>query len=161
MQEGTVVSEVSYLLEKLESLVKSARRLPWGRQVLVDQEQMSALVDGLRHALPEAVRQAQWVVQERERLIADAGRDADEIIHAAQERAVKMAGDSEVTRAAEQRARDLVHEAEQRAQEIHAGAIAYADDVLGRLERDVSRMLASVRQDRESLNPEAARQTAK
>lgn len=153
MDEAKVISEVNYLLEHLEGLLTQARRLPWGRQVMVDAEAIRTVVDQVRHALPEEVRQAAWIIQERDRIIQDAGREADQLMNSAVERAHALAGDSEVLKEAEARARDIVREAEQRAQEIHLGALSYADEVLAGLDDHIGKLQNSVRQDRQSLKP--------
>ncbi|MCL5116170.1 MAG: ATPase, partial [Firmicutes bacterium] len=73
MEHETIISEVGHLLDKLEALVQSGRRLPWGRQVLVDEDAIRTTIEHLRHTLPEEVRQAQWIIQERDRIIEEAG----------------------------------------------------------------------------------------
>lgn len=153
MEEGTVVSEVSYLLDQLEALVDSGRRLPWGRQVLVDADQARTLLEQVRHALPEQMRQAEWVIRERDRIIAEAGKEADHLMNDAVDRAHTLAGNSEVVREAEARGREIIAEAERRAQEIYTGALSYADEVLGGLDEKIAALQNRVRQDRQSLRP--------
>jgi len=151
--EDAVVSEVSYLLEQLDQLLNGSRRLPWGRQALVDTEAVRTIIDQVRHALPEQVRQAEWIIQERDRIIGDAGRQADQVMHDAMQRVHLLAADSEVVKEAQERADRIVEEAERRAQEIHSGAIAYADGVLGHLDSQIAELKDKVRQNRESLKP--------
>ena len=152
----TVISEVAHLLDKLERLADSGRRLPWGRQVLVDDEVLRTLVEQIRHALPEQVRQAEWIIRERDRIVEEAGQNADHILAEAQTRAQALADDSEVLKEAQGRAQDILREAERRAQEIHAGALAYADEVLENLESQIGRLGDTVRQNRQTLRPRSA-----
>ena len=153
MEHETIISEVGHLLDKLEALVQSGRRLPWGRQVLVDEDAIRTTIEHLRHTLPEEVRQAQWIIQERDRIIQEAGRDADHLVSEAVHRAHALADDSEVGREASERASEMVRQAQMRATEIHQGALAYADDMLARLEADLGRLHATVRQNRQDLHP--------
>lgn len=156
VDQETVISEVAHLLDKLERLADAGRRLPWGRQVLVDDEALRTLVQQIRHALPEQVRQAEWIIRERDRIIEDAGQNADHIVSEAHTRAHALADDSEVLKEAYGRAQEILREAERRAQEIHAGALAYADEVLGSLESQIGRMGETVRQNRQTLKPRTA-----
>lgn len=156
MDQETVISEVAHLLDKLERLADSGRRLPWGRQVLVDDEALRTLVQQIRHVLPEQVRQAEWIIHERDRIIAEAGQNADHIVAEAHTRAQALAEDSEVLREAQGRAQEVLREAERRAQEIHAGALAYADEVLERVESQINRIGDTVRQNRQTLKPRSA-----
>jgi cell division septum initiation protein DivIVA len=152
-EEKTVVSEVGYLLDELGNLVDSARRLPWGRQVLIDGDQVHTLLEQIRHALPDQMRQAEWVIRERDRLIAEAGQQADKVMNDAVDRARSLAENSEVVKEAQVRAQEILQDAERRAQEIHSGALAYADEVLGGLDDRIAKLQQSVRQDRQSLKP--------
>ncbi len=156
MENEKVVSEISYLLEHLEQLLASARRLPWGRQVLIDADQVRTIVDQVRHALPESMRQAEWVIRERDRILEEAGHNADQIMNDAVERVHALALDSQVVKEAQTRAQEIVEEAEKRAQEIHRGAISYADEVLAGLDDQIAKLQMSVRQDRQSLQPRSS-----
>ncbi|MCY0878003.1 MAG: ATPase [Firmicutes bacterium] len=153
MDRGHGIQEVEYLLDQLEAIVKQGRRLPWGHLVVVDPEAIRAVLDHIRHALPEVLKEAEWVVQERDRLMQEAAQEADQVVREARSRAEALAGDSEIWRAAKARADDLIAEAERRAQEIHRGALSYADDVLAALEQELDKMAMTVRQNRESLKP--------
>lgn len=156
MERETIIAEVGHLLDQLEHLAETGRRLPWGHHVLVDADALRTTVEHLRHVLPEEMRQAQWIIQERERIIQEAGSEADQLVSQALDRAHAMANDSEVVKEAEARARDIIRAAEARAREIHRGALAYADDVLAKLDNDVARLKAMIDQNRQALRPPEA-----
>lgn len=153
MDERTVTSEATYLLDQLVELLESGRRLPFAHQALVNQEQALTLIEQVRHALPEEMRQAQWVIRERDCIIEEAGRQSSQVMNDAQDRADALANDSEVVRKAQALAQEIVAAAEQRAQEIHLGALDYAKDVLQGLDDHIATLLATVREDQKSLSP--------
>lgn len=155
VEQERIVSEVGLFLDKLEELLDQGRRLPWGRQVMVDGDALRTVIQHVRHALPEEVRQAQWIIQERDRIIQSAGEDADQMVNQALERARALAGESEVVREAEVRAEEIVRLAEQRAREIYDGALAYADDILARLEGQIGDLQDEVRRNRGALSPQS------
>lgn len=155
MEPNGVVSEVAYLLDQLETLVDRGRRIPFGHQVLVDKEEIKTAVEQIRHALPEEVRQAQWVIKERDRIIEEAGREADRLMTDALSRVHQLAGDSEIVKEAQERADGIIRQAEQRSGEMRVGAIAYVDDMLRGLDEELTRLKTTVDRDRQALKPSA------
>lgn len=156
MEQAGIVSEVQHLLDQLEAFIDSGRRLPWGRQILLDGDALRANLDHLRHALPEEMRQAQWVIQERDRIIQETGQEADQMLSQALDRAHQMAQDSAVVKEAEIRAREIVGLAEERAREIHQGALAYAEELFAQVEKQLDELANAVRRDRTALKPPVA-----
>lgn len=153
VQTGPIVTEVEALLDQLEEILNEAKRIPWGRQALVDAAAMKVLLDQVRRMLPEEMRQAQWVVKERDRILEEAGQEADSLRNSAQARVEVMADDAEVVRAAKSRAKEIIQAAEQSAQEIHRGALQYVDEVLEGLDNEIGRIQQTIRANRDSLKP--------
>jgi hypothetical protein len=105
--------------------------------VVVDQVAALDLVDQLRVAVPEEVRQAKRINEETTRLVERAQEEAERILARAQER--------ELTRAAEIRSQQIVAQGHADADEIRRGADQYAATVLIRLEGECVRALQSIR----------------
>lgn len=137
--------DVQFLLERLEALIVNGRKLPMTSQIVLEQGQALDLVDQMRAAIPEEVRQARRVTQERERLLARAKEEADHILAAGQEQAALLLQDHEVMRRAQAESGEIVGRAEEQAEETMRGADKYAADVLKRLESDLETTLATVR----------------
>lgn len=119
--------------------------MPMTSSVVVDQVAALDLLDQLRVAVPEEVRQAKRINEETSRLVERAQEEADRILARAQEQAAFLIEERELTREAELRSQEIIAGAEAEAEEIRRGADSYAASVLVRLEGDCVRALQSIR----------------
>lgn len=143
--------DIQFLVERLETLVVNARKLPMTSQVIIDQAALLDLIDQLRIAIPEEVKQARRINQESDRVLAKAREEAEQIIGAGQEQAALLLQDQAILREAEMRAEEITQRAQQRADETMRGADRYAADVLLRLEGDLNKTLSIVKKSLEML----------
>jgi vacuolar-type H+-ATPase subunit H len=125
--------------------------VPFSNQVMVDEEEVLDLIDQLRFNLPEEIKQANWTVQEQQRLIAEAHAEATRILSRANERAESAVQESEILHRAERQAQQTLREAQIRAEEIIREAEAYALEQLQQLEAHLTRTLATVKRGVEAL----------
>ena len=143
--------DIQFLVERLEALVVNARKVPMTSQVILEQATILDLIDQLRVAIPEEVRQARRVNQETERVLAKARDEAEQIIGAAQEQAALLLQDQSILREAETKAQDILDRAQAKSEETMSGADRYAADVLVRLESDLVKTLSIVKKSLEVL----------
>jgi hypothetical protein len=106
----------------------------------------------LRVAVPEEMKQARRFTTERERVLVQAEAEAEKIITAAQERATLMLQDTELVRLAKDEARRMLASAEGEAEDIRGGADQYAFDVLAGLENELTKLLATTRKGRATID---------
>jgi vacuolar-type H+-ATPase subunit H len=137
--------DIIFLVERLESLVANGRKLPLSNSVVVDQAAALDLIDQLRVAVPEEVRQAKRVNQEQDRILEKAQEEADRLVARAQEQAAFLIEERELTRAADERSEEIVAEGHRQADEIRRGADEYAASVLIQLEGECVKALQSIR----------------
>jgi cell division septum initiation protein DivIVA len=143
--------DVLVLIDKLDDLIHNARAVPLTDQVRIDREEIYELLDQMRSTIPEEVKQARWIVKERQEMLAEAKREAERILSEAQERAAQEASEQEVVKRAEREAAQIVEDARLREREVRLGAEDYADEVLGTLEDNLGKFLAAVQRGRERL----------
>ena len=143
--------DIQFLVERLETLAVNARKLPMTNQVIIDQAALLDLIDQLRIAIPEEVKQARRINQESDRVLAKAREEAEQIIGAGQEQAALLLQDQAILREAEMRAEEITQRAQQKADETMRGADRYAADVLLRLEGDLNKTLSIVKKSLEML----------
>lgn len=146
------------LLDRLEKIMSDAPRLPLGRRVLVDQEQVFALLDELRSSLPRELAEASALLRQRDQILDHARLEAEQILEAARERARLQAQEHEVVRLAEEKGRQLIAEAERAAADIKEEAYRYAAGLLEQLEGHLTRVLETVRRGRQELQAPPAGQ---
>lgn len=145
-----------FLVEQLESLLATGKRLPLTSNVVVDQERALNLIDELRAAVPEEVRAAKRISAEGERIIEKAQQEAERIIAKAQGQAAFLIEERGLTAAAEEESRRIVAGANDDADEIRRGADEYAVSVLVGLEGDLVKTLQSVKKGVEMLDERRA-----
>src|SRR5580698_7727504 len=125
--------DVLVLIDKLDDLVHNAKAVPLTDQVRIDREEIYDILDQMRATIPEEIKQARWIVKERQEMLAEAKREAERIIKEARERQERLIGEEEVTKQAERAAEDIVEDARAREREIRLGAEDYADEILNTL----------------------------
>ena len=130
------------LVDRLEELVGSAQKMPIGSRAIVDRRRLLDIVDQMRIAIPQEVRDAREMVAAREQHRLQAEEDARLIIAQAEDRAARMVEAHELTLAARKRAEEVAALAEQRLDERIAQANA---DIEHRIEE--SRRLAQQQMD--------------
>jgi cell division septum initiation protein DivIVA len=118
--------DVLVLIDKLDDLVHNAKPVPLTDQVRVDKEEIYDILDQMRATIPEEIKQARWIVKERQEMLAEAKREAERIVSEARERQDRMISQEEITRQAERSAEDIIEEARAREREIRLGAEDYA-----------------------------------
>ncbi len=160
--KGGAAIDVLHLIDRLEALITSATLVPMTAKRMINEAEALEIIDQLRIAIPEELRQAKRVNQERERMLSDAQAEADRIIANAQQQAALMLQESELVKAAERQRDDIiddarseaariVDEAQARADELHRDADEYAFEVLSTLENELNKHLVAVRKGRALL----------
>lgn len=143
--------DILYLLDRLESVLAGGSRIPLSGKTLVDERECLDIIDQLRVAVPEEVKQAKRLQAERERMVEDAEGQASRIVAHAQEQASEMVEQHDVARAAEARARRILEEADLEAEERRQAADRYALDSLMELEKRLTDLQKVVRNGIRSL----------
>src|SRR3979490_3411311 len=87
--------DVLVLIEKLDDLVHNAKPLPLTDQVRVDKEEIYDILDQMRTTIPEEIKQARWIVKERQEMLAEAKKEAERLIKDARERQERLRGEEE------------------------------------------------------------------
>jgi hypothetical protein len=100
--------DVLVLIDKLDDVVHNARAVPLTDQVRVDREEIYDLLDQMRATIPEEIKQARWIVKERQEMLAEAKREAERIVREAREQQARLISDEEVTKQAERAADEIV-----------------------------------------------------
>ena len=129
--------DILHLIDRLEELFNESRALPFTHNVIVDEDRMLDIIDQMRIAIPEEVKKAQQLLNQSERIIAQAEEKANRLTSIAQEKADEMISQDVIAQ-----------EATRRADVILAQARADADDsvvdTLSRVEGELGRLLAQV-----------------
>ncbi len=155
--------DILHVIDRLESLVTSSKSLPILRKVLVDEQRFLDLIDQMRVAVPEDVREAHQVMQEKDSLLNQAVAEARRITEAAEVEVRTKVQETEVVKAAQRKAKEIVAEAEQAAQSILADAPAeasrhkgeanqYVGDTLRKLDSQLTTLQEGIRKGIEAID---------
>jgi cell division septum initiation protein DivIVA len=136
--------DVLYLLDQLEEVLGAGSRLPLTSRTLVDEQEVLDILDQIRVSIPEELKEARKVTQERDQLLADAQAEADGILRAADAAAAERVGEHHLVRAAEMRAADIEDRALRQAADIRHEADAYAARVLQKLREQIAQVAQTV-----------------
>ena len=143
--------ELFNALNELEEIVETSIKVPMTRRVLVDEDRLLDMLDRIRTTLPEEIRQARWIIQEREKVMAETKKEAGRIMEDVQKQMERRVEESEFVRVARERAEEIVEKAENVAREIKQGARDYADDLLNELESRIEKVITEIRDGRSEL----------
>jgi hypothetical protein len=155
------------LVDQLEELVTTGRRVPFTAGVVVNEDELLELIDRTRLGLPDELVQARHLLEDQRRVVVEAQQEAERIlsradtesqrlVEEAKARAAVMVGDHEIADQARAHAATLLADAEERAAKTCADADAYARDVMVRLEDQLMRAATIVRKGIEALPVEPA-----
>ena len=143
--------DLETLLLQLREIIDTARTMPMSASVLVNREETLELVDDALHSLPEELRHARWLLKERDEYLAQARRDAEDIVEAARVQAERMVERTEVAREARRVAQQVVAHAEADSRRLRHEAEDYIDQKLASFEVVLERTMQTVQRGREQL----------
>jgi len=143
---------VERLLLRLRDIVESARAMPLSASVMVNREEVVQLIEDVLAALPQELRDARWLVDERDEFLEQAGREAERIIETGRVRAERMVERTEVVREARRAGAAIVEDAEGRARRICHEADDYVDRKLAGFEVALERTIHAAQEGRKRLH---------
>ena len=125
--------------------------MPLSASVLVSRETLTQLVAEIRELLPTELRQARWVLREREKVLNEAEQTAQRLIADAEQECLRLTGETEVVRAAEREAKRVSREAQDQSRTMRLEAEDYIDAQLARFELVLQKTLKTVEAGRDRL----------
>ncbi len=143
--------EIFTLLETLEDIMEKSRNVPFSNKCIVDKEEILDIIKEIRLKLPEEIKQAKWVKEERQRILVEAQKEADGIIKEAENRIISMIDEHEITRKAYEKKVEIIETANEMSREIKTGTEEYADGVLAGIEVALEDALKVIKNNRKEL----------
>ena len=140
--------EILKLIDLLEDKVEQSKSIPLLNRALVDKEDLLAAIEEIRLNIPEDMKQAKLIKDERKRILAEAQTRSETMIKNAEEKVVQMIDEHEITKQAVEQANQMVNDAQTKAMEIKTDCDQYADDILNDLEKRLDMLLRKVHDDK-------------
>ncbi|WP_024834098.1 ATPase [Ruminiclostridium josui] len=143
--------EILTILETLEELVEKSPSVPFSGKCLLDREEILEIIKEMRLKLPDDIKQAKWVKEERQRILLEAQREANNIMKDAENKIASLVDEHEITKKAYEQSNEIIAAAQKNAREVRLGAREYADSVLNKVEDILSEAAEVIRNNREEL----------
>ncbi len=136
--------DILHLIDRLEELFNESRAMPFTHNVIVDEDRMLDIIDQMRISIPEEVKNAQKLLNQSERILAQAEEKANRTTALAEEKAEEMTSEDVLIQKAEVRADKVLTQARVDAASTRIEADNYVVEVLSNLEDDLSQLLNQV-----------------
>src|SRR5512142_929860 len=125
-----IAIDILYLVDRLEALLSKGWRVPMTSKTMIDEDEFLDIVDQMRIAIPEEIKLAKKMQQDRERVLAQTQEEAARILALAKEDSARLTNDHSIVKSAQERANQVEQQAKADAAAIRAGADQYATEVL-------------------------------
>lgn len=139
-------------LSQLEEMVRDAKSMPLSSSALLNRDEVLDLIEDLKTALPDEIKQARWVVKDREELLAKARRDAEAMVEQARAEQLRLASHEAVMQRAKEEAERIVLEADEDARRLRLEAEDYVDGKLAQLEGTLQKILEETMASNDALS---------
>ena len=144
--------KVDDLILQLQDLINDSKTVPLsGGKVMVSSDEVYDIIEQIQDAMPAEVRQAKNIVADRKQILAEANRESENIIRAAEERKKVMLNQSELVREAQAKAKEIVDDAKAKSAEIRKAANVYVDGIMKRTEESLSTQLNEIKKTRANI----------
>lgn len=130
------------LIDQLENIVENGKSIVLTKGIVVDGESIREIIEDLRLSIPEEIKQAKAIAADRITILNTAKKDGDRIIAKAQEQAMHLVSENEITKRAQAQANDMLSKAKAAANLEMANAKEKADALLAGAKQEAQNVTA-------------------
>ena len=139
------------LLEEFETVIEGSGRIPMTGKVVIHEEVLYSYLDKFRAYLPQSIRDAEYVIREKDRILSDATREGEGLIEGAKVKCQRIVAESEIVKQAIAQGEIIINNARQEAKGLVSGAYGYSEEVMAALQKDLESALKSIRTGRDAI----------
>ncbi len=151
MSNGANEVDAETLIRRVVEIVGNAKSVPLSSSVMVTKDEVIELLEEALERLPGELREARWMLKERDEFLAKVAREGDELLEAARVRAERMVERQEIVREARSKSQKIVEDAREEARRLRLEAEDYCDHKLAQFEIVLERTLKTARAGRDKL----------
>ena len=152
-EQGTgYVGDAETWLRRAIDIVANAPTMPLSSSPRIDRDEVVELLDRALASMPDELRQARWMLKERQEFVNKTRREANEMLEAARVQAERMVQRTEVVRAAESRARQVIETAESDSRRLTLETEDFLDQRLASFEILLDKLGKTVGAGRQKLS---------
>lgn len=149
--------EILQIIDILEDKIEQSKTIPLLNRALIDREDILANIEEIRINLPDDMKQARLIKDERKRIIAEAQAEADEIIKNAKIKTEEMVNEHEITKKAYEQANQIIAAAQKNSRELRMGARQYVDSLFADTDSKLTKAQSIIRKARADVRQEASK----
>jgi len=125
------------LLEYLQDLVENSPKVPMSGKVMIDKREIIEVVDQIINYLPDQFKKAEWVMNERERILNEAKKEYDSVRKETMTMMRQNVENHDIVKEAKARAQEIIASAQRDAKAIRLGSRDYSDEILTQLDKEI------------------------
>lgn len=143
--------DIIRLVEDLEDIIETSNTIPLTGKVMLEKEEVLEILAQLRAEIPSEVSEATQIKTDREMIIEEAHRQANQIISSAKSQADKILDEDELVVKANSKAKEILEIAQLESDKIREGTINYADELLEDTQVKLSDIIKMLNENRKEL----------
>jgi multidrug efflux pump subunit AcrA (membrane-fusion protein) len=137
--------DILHLVDRLEELFNEGRPIWFTHSVSINEEKFLDIIDQMRITIPEEIKKAQQLLNQHDRILAQAQEEANRTLQLAREKGEKVVEKDNVVQAAQVRSEQIISQARNEAEATRKDADSYALETLTRIEAEVEKYLNQIR----------------
>lgn len=135
--------KVLHLLDELEDVIENSSGFPLTGKILVDGNEVLEIIKEIRVELPDEIQQAQWIKDERQRILEEAQKESQMMIRDAKSNIESMVENDDLSLKARAKAEEILKVAEQNAIQLKKNSLEYVDHILGDVQSKMDKLNAT------------------
>lgn len=147
-------------LDAMDEILEKSKSFFGSKKGVIDVDQIRDCIDHIRMNMPDEIKQAKKIVDERKSIISEANKQAEEIVTRAEARANALVANHEIVKSAEAKAAEIEKQAVMKARTVKTATDEYILDVLTKTEdmlaanlTAVKRTKGAIKAPRQAVNP--------
>ncbi|HEX9025687.1 MAG TPA: ATPase [Clostridium sp.] len=125
------------LLEYLQDLVENSSKVPMSGRVMIDKKEIIEVIDQIINYMPDQFKKAEWVMNERERILNEAKKEYDSVRKDTMTMMKQNVEKHDIVKEAKIRAEEIINSAQRDAKAIRLGSRDYSDEILTQLDKEI------------------------
>lgn len=132
------------LLEYLQDLVENSSKVPMSNKIMVDKREIIEIIDQIINYMPDQFKKAEWVMNERERILNEAKKEYDSVRKETMTMMRQNIENHDIVKEAKLRAEEIIAAAQRDAKAIRLGSRDYSDEILSELDKEIETQKAKL-----------------
>lgn len=155
--------KVLELLEEFEERLETSSTIPFSGKIVIDREEINNFIKEIQLLLPDEMKHAKWIKDERNKIIEDANRDAkdileeanakeQEILSGAKEEYEELLDKHKLVELAKEKAEKIIAKAHVDSGDIRNNAFKYSQDIISKAYQNMVEITKLLEKNKEELD---------